>query len=162
MRRNLFSVMALIFCPPPKSVSSEEDFAEFEILHAQFSRQKPISSNKLNSLKAKLSDLAQVYCGTSVDLSDLNMHKEHFQAIKSLRSNEQIPITKPDKRSGVVILNRTDYIQKMGNILDDKTKFINMGCANLHNNTAKNEQTLQKRLLDLAIGHYLWPGWRLK
>ena len=55
------------------------------------------------------------------------MHKELFQAIKSLRCNEQILITKPDKGSGVVILNKSDYIKKMGSILEDKTKFLNMG-----------------------------------
>ena len=76
------------------------------------------------------------------------MHKE--QAIKSLRSNEQILITKPDKGSGVVILNKSDYIQKMGYILDDKTKFFNMGSVDQHDNTAKTEQKLQKRLLDLV------------
>ena len=54
----------LDFCLPPKSVNREEVFAEFEILHAQLARQKPISSNELSSLKAKLSDLAHAYCGT--------------------------------------------------------------------------------------------------
>jgi len=78
------------------------------------------------------------------------MHKEHFQAIKSLRSNEQILVTKPDKASGVVILNRSDYIKKMGCLLDDKTKLFNMGGVDLHDHTAKNEQKLQKRLLDLV------------
>ena len=38
----------------------------------------------------------------------------------------------------------------MGSILEDKTKFLNMGGVHLHDNTAKNEQKLQKRLLDLA------------
>ena len=78
------------------------------------------------------------------------MHKEHFQAIKSLPSNEQILITKPDKGSGVVILNKSDYIKKMGSILEDKTKFLNMGGVHLHDKMTKNEQKLQKRLLDLA------------
>ena len=78
------------------------------------------------------------------------MHKEQFHAIKSLRSNEQILITKPDKGFGVVILNRSDYIQKMGNIFEDKTKFLIMGSVNLHDNTAKNEQKLQKHLLGLV------------
>ena len=77
-------------------------------------------------------------------------HKERFHAIKSLRSSKQILITKPDKGSGVVILNRSDYIQKIGNILEDKTKFLNMGSINLNDNTAKNEQKLQKRLLGLV------------
>ena len=83
------------------------------------------------------------------------MHKEHFHTIKSLRSNEQFLITKPAKGSGAVILNRSDYIQKMGNILDDKTKFLNMGSVNLHDNMAKNEQKLQKRLLDLVSQNIL-------
>ena len=78
------------------------------------------------------------------------MHKEHFQAIKSLRCNEQILITKPDKGSGVAILNKNDYIKKICSILDDKTKFLNMGGVHLHDNTAKHKQKLQKRLLDLA------------
>ena len=77
-------------CLPPKSVDREEVFAEFEILYAQLARYKPISSNELNALKAKLSDLAHAYCGTPVDLGDFSMYKEHFQATKSLCSNEQI------------------------------------------------------------------------
>ena len=64
-----------------------------------------------------------------------------------LRCNEQILITKPDKGSGVVILNKSDYIKKMGSILDDKTKVLNVGGVDLHDNTAKKEQKLKKRLL---------------
>ena len=104
----------LDFCLPPKSINRKEVFAEFDILFAQLARQKPISSNEVSALKAKLSDLAHTYCGTPVDLGDLNMHNEHFQAIKSLRCNEQILSTKPDKGSGVVTSNKSDYIKKMG------------------------------------------------
>ena len=101
----------LDFCLPPKTVNREEVFAEFEILYTQLARQKPMSPIELDSLKARLSDLAHAYCGTPVDLGDFNMHKENFQAIKSLRSNEQILITKPDKGSGVAILNKNDCIK---------------------------------------------------
>ena len=38
----------------------------------------------------------------------------------------------------------------MYNILNGKTKFVNMGSVNLHENTAKNEQKLQKRFLHLV------------
>jgi len=38
----------------------------------------------------------------------------------------------------------------MGCVLDDKANFFNMGGVDLHDNTAKNEQKLQKRLLDLV------------
>ena len=94
--------------------------------------------------------MAHAYCGTPVDQADFSIHKEHFQAIKSLRSTEQMQIKKPDKGSGVVILNKSDYIQKMGNIFDDKTKFLNMGSVDQHDNTAKTEQKLRKRFLDLV------------
>ena len=138
--------IGLYFCLPTKRVNREEGFAELEILYAQLARKKPISSNKLSFLKAKISDSAHAYCGIPVNLGDCNMHKEHFQATKSLHYDEQILITTPDKGSGVVTLSKSDYIKKMGNILDDKTKFLNMGGVHLHDNTTKNEQVAKTSL----------------
>ena len=43
----------------------------------------------------------------------------------------------------------------MGSILDDKTKFSNRGGLHMDDNVAKNEQKLQKRLLDLAYQNIL-------
>ena len=71
--------------------------------------------------------MAHAYCGTPVDLTDFLMHRECFEAIKSLRLNSDIMITKPDKGSGVVILNKTDYLTKMSSILNDSSKFQNIG-----------------------------------
>jgi len=65
------------------------------------------------------------------------MTKECFQAIKSLRMNEDIIITKPDKGSGVGILNRNEYNDKMMTILNDNTKFFDLGPATSNDNTAK-------------------------
>ena len=45
---------------------------------------------------------------------------------------------------------KSDYIKKMSSILDDQTMFLNMAGIYLHENTAKNKQKLQQRLLDLA------------
>ena len=45
----------------------------------------------------------------------------------------------------------------MGSILDDTTKFMNMGSVDLHDNTAKSEQKVQNRLLDLASQNILAP-----
>ena len=70
------------------------------------------------------------------------MQKEHFQAIKALRSNKQILITKLNKGSGVVILNKNDYISQRDYILDDNAKFSKIGDVNQHDNTAKHEQKL--------------------
>ena len=48
-------------------------------------------------------------------------------------------ITKPDKGSGVAILNKTDYLTKMNSILNDFSKFQNVGPVNDNDNTAKME-----------------------
>ena len=126
----------LDFCLKTKDISREGVFAEIEILYAKLAGQNPISSNEISALKAKLSDLAHAYCGTLVNFGDFNMHKEHFQAIKSLRYCEKILITKPDKGSLVVNLNKSYYIKNMGCILDDKSMFLIMGGVDLHENAA--------------------------
>ena len=66
-----------------------------------------------------------------------------------LRRNDSITITKPDKGSGVVILNKSDYTNKMNNILHDETKFKRVGPASTCDNTAAIKSRLQKRLLEL-------------
>ena len=77
------------------------------------------------------------------------MHRKCVSAIKSLRSNSNNLITKPDKESGVVILNRTDYIKKMNSILEDKTKFLTLGPSSEKDNTSNIESRIQRRLLQL-------------
>jgi len=63
--------------------------------------------------------------------------------------NEDIIITKPDKGSGVVILNKNEYNDKMMTILNDTTKFLDLGPATSNDNIAKIETQIQQRLLQL-------------
>ena len=130
------------------SVKREEVLAELEVLYAQLLHHKPRSDEHLSALKARLSDVAHAYCGSPIDWGDFLMTKECFQAIKALRSND-IYITKPDKGSGVVILNKNDYNRKMGMILNDTTKFLNLGTVDSNDNTAKIESRIQRLLLRL-------------
>ena len=48
---------------------------------------------------------------------------EEFIALKNLSKDKNIVITRPDKGNGVVILNKSDYVDKMHTILDDRSKF---------------------------------------
>ena len=75
------------------------------------------------------------------------MNKESLQAIKSLRSNQDILITKLDKGSGVVIINKKDYVSKMESILNNQSKFCRLGPAPDNDNTVKIESKIQRRLL---------------
>jgi len=78
------------------------------------------------------------------------MTKECFQAIKSLQMNEDIIITKPDKGSGVAILNKNECNDEMMTILNDTTEFLDLGPATSNDNTAKIETQIQRRLLQLS------------
>ena len=51
--------------------------------------------------------------GAPNDLSDFYMQRQCMTAMKNLRINPEIHIWKPDKGSGVVILNQVDYVNKM-------------------------------------------------
>ena len=66
--------------------------------------------------------------------------------------------TKLYKHSSVVLLNKSDFIDRMNETLDDQSKFKRLGPVSSNDNTASTESRLQKRLLDLVKG-YLMPKW---
>ena len=83
------------------------------------------------------------------------MRRECLNVIKSLRLNSSIVITKPDEGSGVVILNKTDYIAKMNCILEDQAKFLALGPSSKNNNSSKIEPRIQRCPLQLHIDDLL-------
>ena len=131
----------LNFSLPPKSICREV-FAEFESFWAQLDHHRASSENEQSSLNARLTDLAHLYCGGEIDLRDFAFHEECFRALNSLHFNKNIVIIKPDKGSGVVILNKNDFIDKMQVILDDSSKFVKLGPASSNDNTANIESKL--------------------
>ena len=46
-----------------------------------------------------------------------------YQALKDLKSDETITISRPDKGKGIVIMDKEEYIKKVNLILDDLSKF---------------------------------------
>ncbi|VDQ11391.1 unnamed protein product [Trichobilharzia regenti] len=49
--------------------------------------------------------------------------EEHRAALRRLCENDDIVMFRPDKGSGIVIMNKTDYVHKMLTILNDSEKF---------------------------------------
>ena len=74
------------------------------------------------ALVPQLVTLAHLYCDSIIDSHAFTMHKECFHAINGLQKNDDI-ITKPDKGSGVVLLNKCNYIDKTNKILEDQLQF---------------------------------------
>jgi hypothetical protein len=71
-----------------------------------------------------------------------------FALLKNLGKNESIVITKPDKGKGVVILDRTDYNEKINTILADQTKFQKVDdCVNNFKLIYKIEDKINRCLL---------------
>ena len=103
----------LNFGLPPRYLCKEEIFAEFESLWAQLLHHSASSVEQRTALKARLADLAHLYSDSTIDSRDFTMHKECFRAINRLRKNDDIIVTKPDKGSGVVLLNKSDYVDKI-------------------------------------------------
>jgi len=63
-----------------------------------------------------------------------------------LGKNDSLYISKPDKGNGIVILNRSDYVDKMNTILSDTTKFTSVD-ENCYKLTQRLELRLNKMLL---------------
>ena len=63
-----------------------------------------------------------------------------------------------DKGSGVVLLNKSDYVDKISEIFDDQSKFKVLEPVSSNDNTAKIKLRVQKRLLDV-IQVDLVPRW---
>ena len=66
----------LKFSIPPRNISREMVFSEFETLSSQLHHHTPRSKEDLERLNAKLYDLAHGLCGTPIDLGDFRMRKE--------------------------------------------------------------------------------------
>ena len=46
--------------------------------------------------------------------------------IQAIKKNNKIVIAKPDKESGIVLLDKKEYLDKMNEILNDSTKFVKL------------------------------------
>ena len=106
------------------------------------------SFEQRTAFKACSADLAHLCCDSTIDSCDFTMHKKCFRAINSLSKNNVIIITKPDEGSGIVLLHKSDYVDKMNKILDDQSKLKRLGQVSSYDNTASIESHLEKRLLD--------------
>ena len=52
--------------------------------------------------------------------------KSELDALKSLKNNSVITTCKPDKGNWVVVLNHSDYCQKINQLLNDTSKFVEL------------------------------------
>ena len=128
----------LNFSIPPKFIKKTDMFCQFDMI-AKFLT-KDIEENEVSTqLKSELTHLANCYIYKyTPSKSSLKKHK----ILQKLRSQKNIIITYPDKGKGLVILNRSDYMKSMMELISDKKKFIKL----TNDTTIKQKQALQRTL----------------
>ena len=65
------------------------------------------------------------------DIPKNALSEEELAALKSLSVDKSIIISRPDKGNGVVLMDRSDYNDKMHTILSDTSKFEKTNDTNL-------------------------------
>ena len=138
------------FSVPPKKVNREEVYLGFEKYFKQVISHKPRNLNVAADFKANITALAHNYCKIIPNDNSLINTREIVEAVRKLKSNDSITITKPDKGSGIVIMNKNDYMDKMKTILEDESKFIKLGPVSDFDNILKIEKKINavfKRLV---------------
>ena len=131
-----------------RKIDTYEILTRFELV-AQYIDSKSLKINNeqidkkqafLHQFKAKALEFLEL----SKNAIDSLTEEEH-EALKELSKDETIIISKADKGNAVVIQNKSDYINKLIKLIEDKTKFE---CIE-DDPTIEREKKLKERLLRL-------------
>ena len=135
----------LKFGVPPR-LRKEQILAEFELAWQQIPK-GTLSKEDEMECKARLSGTAHRYANSKIDRTGFRLNREHMTAIGQLKKNKNIVIIRQDKGNGTVLMDKSDYIEKMETILKDEAKFELIGNAEEHDRTLQLERALQAFLL---------------
>ena len=137
------------FCLPPQKLKTGSYLSNFELLYNDLQK-LPFAGSDEDALyfRKTLSEIAfSSMFNYNLSRSKLiNILREQHQALKNLSKNENIIITIPDKGSGVIILNRVDYVNKMQDILSDTTKFKKASNQDIYDISRKMENRVRNYL----------------
>jgi len=116
--------LGLDFGLRPRKLSYFKFFTHFERI-CHMLKHCNIYKDTFNAVFNKISALANnmyvQHCRESMYSPD---HTEQYaNVLQNLKDDDSIVITRPDKGKGIVILNKTDYCNKISNILADSSKF---------------------------------------
>ena len=106
------------FCIENK-INNFIDFkTDIEINSQKF--QRHCHPNTFSNICRNIYNYSEIFMKTIKKKKIRNISDEEFNALKSLKNNKEIIISKADKGNSIVILDRKDYISKMNNILQLK------------------------------------------
>ena len=86
-----------------------------------FSQALPQIQGSLNRLKVRLKSLCYSFIHSQVIGNPLTT--DELVSLKNLSSRKDVVFIKPDKGNGVVVMDHSDYVNKINDILSDHSKF---------------------------------------
>ena len=124
----------LNFALPPKKLRHEDYLLNFELLYRNAFESKSVKPDELDEFKNKLRSLSlqslKFYNRKKKKLE--NISEDEHNALLELASLNDIVIQKADKGNVIVLVNKSDYIEKMEAILSDTSKFELMNFERLN------------------------------
>ena len=131
------------FCSKRSYVNRLETEIQFENLISQTNDLHPTSDLEMDHFRSTVLDCCKQYVTKPIRTRGL-LSRQHITELKDLKNNSNIVICRPDKGSGIVLMNKEDYIKKLEDILQDETKFHK--CTKEKDKTTSVENDLNKLL----------------
>ena len=121
----------------PKRIPTEAIVSSVE---AVLSRQRELSESAKDNIRSRIASTRQ-----SASLPDSNLTKDELQALKRLKTDENIVILPADKGRVTVVMDKTDYYDKMDVLVNDKQTYQVLK----RDPTPALQRKLNSKLLDL-------------
>ena len=99
----------------PKRIPTESIVSSVE---AVLSRQRDLSESAKDNIRSRIASTVQ-----SASIPDNNLTKDEQQALKRLKNDNDIVILPADKGRVTVVMDKTDYFDKMDALVNDKQTY---------------------------------------
>ena len=98
---------------------------------------KPRFIDEQNATKVNLTSLAYSYSKSKPEIRSLLEFSEIRKIVKELKNDNNLISAKSDKGNGCVLMNKSDYLEKVYVVIDDSSKFKLLDSAKELNNIDK-------------------------
>ena len=112
---------------------------------------KPRSVDEETATKVNLLSLVYNYSKTKLEKSSLLDFSEKKKIIRELKKDNNLIVTKPEEGNGCVLMNKSEYLEKINDIISYSTKFKLLGKAKELDNIDKVESETIKFLKQLLF-----------
>ena len=117
------------FAISPKTLEYTDYLLPFELLYCDI-HNLDITNEEKKVLKTRIKDCTfYSFNSYNENSAPINLIPEEFAALKSLSKNKNLIIQNSDKGNSIAIIDKSNYLEKIRNILSDSSKFIQVSVA---------------------------------